>query len=242
MSNFAARFKDAAFRGLIAALALALSATASPAQSPPPSASLCPDGTPRYFSYCPESLEYTYPLDFDAVNAGDHPPFSVAADPLLHTAGISVVQRSPADSVIVFINNKGEYTGQALRRTVSDNFLTQVNTNNAPASFTLQFSAPVKAVSFMVPAVWAASQSGVTFPAWRATALGSRGDVLSSHEEGLKRRFADDPAQTFELTAPAFEPITAVRFESDPRLNGVPFAGFSTIHIERLGIIPWTGR
>jgi hypothetical protein len=232
MSNLAAR-------GMIAALTLVAFATAAPAQAP--SANLCPDGrTVRYFGYCPEAEDYIYPLDFAAVNAGEHPPFSVAAAPLLHTVGISVGQLVPADSLVVFMNNKGEYGGQALRRTVSENFLTQVNTNNVPSTFTLRFSTPVKAVSIMIPAVWPASESGVTFPAWRAVALSRSGAVLSSHEEALRRRFSADPAQTFELTAPAFEPIAAVRFESDPRLNGRPFAGFSTIHIERLGVIPWT--
>jgi hypothetical protein len=39
------------------------------------------------------------------------------------------------------------------------------------------------------------------------------------------------------LRAPAFELISALRFESDPRLNGQPFAGFSAILIERLTLV-----
>jgi hypothetical protein len=39
------------------------------------------------------------------------------------------------------------------------------------------------------------------------------------------------------LRSPAFAPIAALRFDSDPRLNGVPFAGFSAILIERLTLV-----
>jgi hypothetical protein len=42
------------------------------------------------------------------------------------------------------------------------------------------------------------------------------------------------PAQTYTLVSVTFAGIAAVRFESDPRLNGKPFAGFSALLIERL--------
>jgi hypothetical protein len=42
------------------------------------------------------------------------------------------------------------------------------------------------------------------------------------------------PARTVTLESVTFQGIAAVRFESDPRLNGKPFAGFSTLLIERL--------
>ena len=110
----------------------------------------------------------------------------------------------------------------------------QQNTANKPASFTLTLAEPVERVTFMIPKVFPATESGVTFPAWRAIALSAAGEELSSASEKLLRRFADFPAQTYTLNAPGFEGITSIRFESDPRLNGVPFAGFSTIVIESL--------
>lgn len=225
---------------VVLAAALALSTSRSIAQT---SADTCPDGSPRYFGQCPSegvlADPYIYPINFDTIPVPARSPYYVAAEDRLHDVGISVSARTPADSRIVFMNNLGEYGGRALRRTVSDVFLTQVDTNNVPASFTLQFRQPVRSVSIMVPGIFPASASGVTFPAWTVTALSRSGAVLSSHQEGLRRRFNSEPAETITLNAPGFEPIVALRFDSDPRLNGVPFAGFSTIHIERLGVLPY---
>jgi hypothetical protein len=39
------------------------------------------------------------------------------------------------------------------------------------------------------------------------------------------------------LRAPYSEQIAALRFDSDPQLNGKPFAAFSAIMIERLAIV-----
>jgi hypothetical protein len=175
-------------------------------------------------------------LDFGSIDTMSAPGHSVAADPYLHGAPIAVAvsHREPADSVMVFVNNMAVYGGQALAPTVSQNFLLQQNTGNKPASFTLALAEPVERVTFMIPKVFPATESGVTFPAWRAVALSKDGQELSSVSEQLLRRFADFPAQTYTLNAPGFEGIVAVRFDSDPRLNGVPFAGFSTIVLESL--------
>jgi len=113
-----------------------------------------------------------------------------------------------------------------------------MNTGNVPASFTLSFATPVRSLTFTVPKVYPATESGITFPEWRAVALSSSGQELSSAGEGLTRRFADVPSQSYSLRAPAFEGISAVQFSSDPRLNGVPFAAFSAILIEQITIVP----
>jgi hypothetical protein len=47
----------------------------------------------------------------------------------------------------------------------------------------------------------------------------------------------DTSAQTYTLRTPNFDRIAAVRFDSDPRLNGVPFAAFSTLLIERIVLL-----
>ena len=46
------------------------------------------------------------------------------------------------------------------------------------------------------------------------------------------------PSRTYTLTAPGFEGISAVEFQSDPTLNGKPFAAFSAILIEQIELQP----
>jgi hypothetical protein len=180
-------------------------------------------------------------LSFGSVDTASAPQFMVAADPFLHGAPIpiSVTEKAPPQSRIVFMNNLGLYEGRAVAPAVSQNLLTQMNTGNVPASFTLTFAKPLRSITFTVPKVYPATESGITFPAWHAVALSASGQELSSAGEGLMRRFADVPAQTYSLRAPAFDGITSVKFTSDPRLDGVPFAGFSTLLIEQITLVPF---
>jgi len=121
---------------------------------------------------------------------------------------------------------------------MSQNFLSQVNVaREAPSSFRLRFAEPVERISFVVPAIYPASPSGVTFPAWRATAYAPSGRPVSTVGEALTRRFADEPSQTYTLRAPDFEGIQEVEFESDWRgPDGAPFAGFEAILIEQIAV------
>jgi S1-C subfamily serine protease len=171
-------------------------------------------------------------VDFSAVVTPDNQGY-VPAAPVLHEFGIEILYPTPQKSEILVMNNRVIYGGGALKPR-SQNILTQTNTDNVPASFTLKFRQPLDMVSFVIPAVYGETESGVTCPAWSAHALDSSGGELSSHSEGLLRSFGDVPARLYTLRAPAFEPIAAVRFDSDPRLDGKPFAGFSAIVIERL--------
>jgi hypothetical protein len=164
------------------------------------------------------------------------PGHTVSAAPYLHKVGISVTDVQPETSEVVLMNNRGLYQGQAVLPTTSQNLLTQINTGNVPASFLLRFNAPVDTVSFTRPALYPATKSGITHPAWSVHALDSEGNELSSQSEALTRSFSDVPARAYALRSPAFNPISAVRFDSDPRLNGKPFAGFSAVLIERLTI------
>jgi len=175
-------------------------------------------------------------VDFSAYPVGKDP---VAARPYLNKYGISVDNMVPQDSEIVLINNRGLYEGGGVMPSASQIFLTQTGTNNVPASYTLTFSKPVAHMSFTRPALYAATSSGVTHPAWKATALGSNGEELASQSETLLRKMKDPGndavlARTVTLETVTFQGIAAVRFDSDPRLNGKPFAGFSTLLIERL--------
>jgi len=158
----------------------------------------------------------------------------VAAAPYLHDFGISVVDRTPSSSKVVLINNEAVYNGDAIRPTTSQNFLTQVDTSNTPASFTLRFSDPLESVEFVIPALYPASESGVTYPAWSAHALDAANSEPSSQGESITRSFRDVPPRHYILRAPGLDGIVAVRFDSDPRLDGIPFAGFSAVFIEQL--------
>lgn len=182
-------------------------------------------------------------VDYSQVDTINAPHRFVIAAPYLFRFGIDVVKQTPPGSEVVLINNAGMYDGRAIHPTLSQNFLTQRLTENAPASFTLKFSEPLDSVEFVLPALFPATASGVSFPAWSAHALGLQGQELSSQGE-IIRRFLPRPLDTtgpreippryYALRAPAFDGIAEVRFDSDPRLEGKPVAGFSAIVIEQL--------
>jgi hypothetical protein len=170
-------------------------------------------------------------VEFSRANVDKQP---VAARPYLHEFGIAVEDLVPAGSEIVLVNNRGLYEGGGVRPTTSQIFLTQTGTNNVVASYSLVFDPPVDSLSFTRPALYADTKSGVTHPAWNAVAYAAGGQQLSSQSEGLIRSFGTVAALTYTLIAPGFDRIAKVTFTSDPRLNGKPFAGFSTLLIERL--------
>jgi TIR domain-containing protein len=168
------------------------------------------------------------------------PTYQVAASPYLHEFGVAIRDLKPADSKIVLVNNLGLYGGQGVHPTTSQNLLTQFETGNVPASFTLRFNRSASSVSFVRPRLYPETESGITHPAWSAHALDADGNELSSQSEGLLRcdYRHEVPARTYTLHAPAFAPIVAVRFDSDPNLNGRPFAAFSALLIERITLDP----
>jgi hypothetical protein len=170
---------------------------------------------------------------------------TIPAAPVLHEAGISLRDISPPTSNVVIKNNIAIYGGQAINPKLSQNVLMQETGGddpgsvNVPASFTLVFDKPVTSVSFVRPALFPETESGVTHPAWSAHALDAEGHELSSYSESLLRKLKPHnvPSLIVTLTAPAFEDISSVRFDSDYRLNGKPFAGFFSVVLERL---TWT--
>ncbi|MEY2488388.1 MAG: hypothetical protein QOC70_330 [Verrucomicrobiota bacterium] len=181
-------------------------------------------------------------VEFPEVDTSTTPGHTVAALPYLHRLGISVTDLQPATSEIVLINNRGLYQGAAVVPATSQNLITQVNTGNVPASFTLKFAQPARSVSFTRPALYPATESGVTHPAWSVHAMDAQGRELSSQSESLTRCWPpagckEVPAVVYALRAPAFDLIAALRFDSDPRLDGKPFAAFSAILIERLTLV-----
>ena len=139
-------------------------------------------------------------------------------------SGISVTDMQPATSEIVLINNRGLYQGAAVAPTTSQNLITQVNTGNVPASFTLKFAEPARSASFTRPALYPATESGITHPAWSVHALDAQGRELSSQSEGLTRCWPpagckEVPPVVYALRAPALRTDrgVALRLRSAPR-------------------------
>ena len=165
----------------------------------------------------------------------------VLAGPYLRDGPVLMQLRdiSPPGSEVVFANNRALYEGKAVAPTISQNLLTQRNTGNVPAAFTLTLPTAAAKVSFLIPRLFPETASGITFPAWTVTALSASGQVLDSRSRALGRRLgADIERELVTLRAPAFEGIAALRFESDPRLQGTPFAAFSAILIEGVWVEP----
>jgi hypothetical protein len=174
-------------------------------------------------------------VEWAGIDTRSAPSSMVSAAPYLHRAGISVTETVPSGSEIVLVNNFGLYEGKAVFPTTSQNMLTQIKTGNVPASFTLGFAKPVDSISFTRAALYPATESGITHPAWSVHALGTHGQEVGSQREHMIRSGVDDVSvRTYTLRAPYSEPIAALRFDSDPQLNGKPFAAFSAVIIERL--------
>jgi hypothetical protein len=169
------------------------------------------------------------------------PQWTAAAAPYLRDSGISIGELKPKGSRLLLVNNEGLYQGHAVRPTYSQNFLTQVDTGKDPASFELVFAKPVRTVSLTRPTLFAATNSGVTHPAWTAHAFDDANREIAVTSEGLTRSFDIVPAQTYSLVATGFTGIRKIRVDSDFRLDGKPFAGFSAMLIERIATTPFTG-
>jgi hypothetical protein len=182
----------------------------------------------------PSEVEVNW-ADIDTPSA---PGYKVAAAPRLHDYGISIKELIPQDSQLVFINNLGLYNGEGVNPSDTQNILRQVNTGTSACAYTLEFSKPCFSVSFTIPAFFAETSSGVTHPAWKATAYDSEDNELDSHAEGLLRKFTNVPKEIVTLRAPGFTGISFVRFDSDYRLNGKPFAAFESLLIEKLSYVP----
>lgn len=177
-------------------------------------------------------------VELPGIDTASAPKYTVAAEPYLHKKyGITIKDKQPKKSQVVFQNNMGIYDGRAIVPNTSQNFLTQINTGNIPSSFTLVFDKPLRKIAFNRPELYPHEQ-GITHPAWSAHALDKYGNELSSQGERIIQSNKNVPAQNYVLTAPGFEDIKALRLDSDPRLNGVPFAAFSAIVIDRLTLYP----
>lgn len=174
----------------------------------------------------------TVKIDFST--PGNMPAGGLAADTYLAKQGV-VITKYPRKSSVLFTNSEQLYNDRAIQE--EGNILTQQLSGDndiGTLSFTLTFDSPVESVSFTRAKLWADTSSGVTHPAWTAYALDGSGNVISSQSEELTRSFGVVPARGFTLEATSTRHIAALRFESDWRLNGRPFAGFRAVLIKSL--------
>ena len=181
--------------------------------------------------------------DFETIPTATAPDFIAAARPYLRQGSVPIGIRdvAPAASEVVFLNNRGRHMSHGFYAapTLSQNFLTQINTGNGAASFTLVLPRAMRRVHFMTPLLYPETASGVTSPAWIATALSAASDALDTHDQALGAEMTSHiPSRMVSLEARGSEGITAVRFASDPRLNGDPFAATSALLIEGMWFEP----
>ena len=118
-------------------------------------------------------------------------------------------------------------------------------TGKAPVGFKLRFAEPLRGVEFVRPALWGATESGVTHPAWVVRASSAAGKEVTASEP-LLRGFQDPvhrdapaiPARRVTLMAPPNDAIVALAIWSDNRNEmGKFFAAFQTLVIQELRLI-----
>lgn len=176
-------------------------------------------------------------IKFDdiAVPEGDH---VIAAGPYLRRFGVSISARSPDNALVVIRSNVGLYEGQAANPISSEHFLTEeANPATAPISFTLSFDRPVTEVRLLRAELWAATESGVTHPAWKATAFDASDKVVATASEELLRSWDTVPATWHVIKVSDGRTIARLRIESDFRLEGRPFAGFQSVLIQEIDLV-----
>jgi hypothetical protein len=184
-----------------------------------------------------ESLHLTR-IKFDNISVPG-PDYFVAAAPYLERFGVAIRATSPDNAVVLIMNNVALYRGRAVDPASWQNILTQlVDPGTAPISYTLAFERPVKAMKLLRAALWAATESGVTHPAWSASALNANGRELVATGEPLIGSYDTVPAAWHVLQPSNGELVFGLHIESDFRdASGKPFAGFQAVLIQEMQLV-----
>ncbi|HTW34611.1 MAG TPA: hypothetical protein VMD53_08330 [Rhizomicrobium sp.] len=166
------------------------------------------------------------------------PDYRVAAAPYLKRYGISIASFDPARAAVIIMSNIGFYRGAAVNPISSEHFLTaEADPIAAPISYTLRFARPAKEVRLLRAALWAASPSGVTHPAWVAHAFDSEGREIASGGEKLLGSFKTIDANWIVLPAPTGKMIEGLTISSDCRKQGRYFAGAQAALIQEIQLL-----
>ncbi len=155
-------------------------------------------------------------LNFDDASAGD-------ATSYLRNFGINLSEVTAGTKVSIVDFSQST----AASPSSPPNVLVQTDTQGNPATFTLNFSAPLDSVAFTRPMLLVSSPSGIIHPLWSAHAFNALTQEVSTVSEGLIASFTNVPAQTFTLSGPG---ITAVRIDS----NNEHIAAFTAVLIDDL--------
>ncbi len=176
---------------------------------------------------------YLTRIDFKDVSLP--PRDRMAADAYLHHHGIAVSARFPADSNLVIVDSLGLYHGRAVdSRSIGRVLTQQIDGTVAPISFTLTFEEPPVRVGLRRAALFPATGSGVTHPAWTAVAYDAAGKQVASVTEPLLSAYHDIPAGRYSLQD-GRRRIRSLVVTSDYRnAQGHPFAGFHAVLISEI--------
>lgn len=169
-------------------------------------------------------------LNFDTVNTYSDTKTPIDARSYLGAFDIELREVTPGTQVVM-LNHLGSYGGQAFLPVSRPNILTQIGSND-PVSFTLIFSRPLSKLSFVLPPLIAATESGITFPKWRADAFDDRGNQIASVANNLFGSYKNEDSRTFFLEQKPNSKacIKTLQFTS----NNGHFAAFSAIMIDDL--------
>jgi hypothetical protein len=166
-------------------------------------------------------------VNFDALNA-----FGKAAgvgDKQLadYLAGFGIKLVASTAQRIAAFDERNIYEGKAVKATSGRSVLMQQG--GRPVSYTLEFSEPVKSISFNRVAL-IAGPSGIVHPTWKATALDKAGHTVATAGEDVVRSYANVPAKTFTLSGAG---IVRLVVTGDHR----GFAAFSSLVLDNLFLV-----
>lgn len=143
-------------------------------------------------------------IDFEALDARTNSVVGPALAGYLAKFGLVLTNQSVG--TIISVNNDDKVAADA---SSGDNYITQ--NGSGKISYAIGFSNSVASFTFTRIKLKAGA-SGISHPAWRATAYDSAGEELGSVGEDAILSFTDVPAQFFKLYGPD---IASVRIEAD---------------------------
>jgi hypothetical protein len=177
-------------------------------------------------------------IDFAEISVPG-PDYAVAAAPYLQRYGVYLAARSPPDSHLLIKSNSGLYLGLAVSPDGGEHFLAlEADPATAPVSYTLRFAAPPKAIYLTRAGLWAASNNGVSHPAWSALAFDEAGAVIARTNEPTRAAFKQGDEirpRTFALEPEGGARIARVEISSDFRDElGRPYAAFQSVLLKKI--------
>jgi hypothetical protein len=214
--RFIEQFPSSPRRGEAVTRLLALEQTKMAASLPVPTA---PPAAVRP----PAPVSKTIVVNFDALNAFGNTS-GVGDKPLAdYLAGFGIKLATSSARFAAF-DERNIYEGKAVKASSGRSVLMQQGGN--PVSYTLEFTTPLKSISFERVAL-IAGPSGITHPTWKAVAQDAAGQVVATAGEDVISSYANVAAKTFTLTGGSIRKLVVT---GDHR----GFAAFSSLVLDNL--------